>query len=337
MKTLINHFDDLLSQKLSFIDVGARSGIPTNWEPFTKLMNVISFEPDRDEYNTLSKNKKDNETLINSALSSTDGTAIIYLTRERACSSLYRPNEKFLVQFPESDRFTVEKIEVVKASRLDSLFNSGLLGKADFIKIDTQGSELEVLRGGKNLLKNVLGIEIEVEFAPMYENQPLFRDVDEFISTELGLHIMDLRKTYWKPAGSEYIGSPKGQLIFADALYLRPTDEIIELSLINQKDSDVILKCVLIYIAYGYFDYALKLLDRLEITTILDEKNHALLKKSLQKNARNYSIPFLMKKTIPKIYTVINTVRHFFPYTRKGWGISEQRVGTRKRFGVFDF
>ena len=46
----------------------------------------------------------------------------------------------------------------------------------DFIKIDTQGTELGIFIGGIGALKDVLEIACEVEFAPLYRDQPLYWD-----------------------------------------------------------------------------------------------------------------------------------------------------------------
>jgi len=45
-------------------------------------------------------------------------------------------------------------------------------------------------------LNNVVGIEVEVEFSELYEKQPLFNDVDNFIRDK-GFELFDLRRGYW--------------------------------------------------------------------------------------------------------------------------------------------
>ena len=55
----------------------------------------------------------------------------------------------------------------------------------DFIKIDIQGAELDVFKGGVDTLKDVVAIVSEVEFIPHYIDQPLFGDVCSFL-TEKG-------------------------------------------------------------------------------------------------------------------------------------------------------
>jgi len=53
--------------------------------------------------------------------------------------------------------------------------------KTGVIKLDTQGSELDILTGAINALRGVIALEIEVEFNPIYTGQPLFADVDTFL------------------------------------------------------------------------------------------------------------------------------------------------------------
>ena len=49
------------------------------------------------------------------------------------------------------------------------------------MKIDTQGHELPILKGSVDYLYNAIGLEIEVEFAQLYRNQPLFNQVDTLV------------------------------------------------------------------------------------------------------------------------------------------------------------
>ncbi len=97
------------------------------------------------------------------------------------------------------------------------------IDSVDFVKIDVQGGELAILQGGEKFFKeNIIGLEVEVSFAPMYINQPLFSDVDIFAREKLGLELWDIRKAYWKYKQKKYKTPLKGRLIFGDALYLRP-------------------------------------------------------------------------------------------------------------------
>lgn len=71
----------------------------------------------------------------------------------------------------------------MSVSRLDSLWPSDF-GDPHFVKIDTQGYDLEVLVGFGDLLKGVLCAEIEVRISEQYVNQCLASDIYKFMNQE---------------------------------------------------------------------------------------------------------------------------------------------------------
>lgn len=110
-------------------------------------------------------------------------------------SSGYQTNINFLSKFPDVKRFDVTKQITIKADTLNNQLQKNDISAVDFIKIDTQGYELPILKGGADYLDNVIGLEIEVEFAPLYENQALFGDVDSFVRG-YGFELFDIKKYY---------------------------------------------------------------------------------------------------------------------------------------------
>jgi len=91
--------------------------------------------------------------------------------------------------------------------------------KPDVIKVDTQGTELDVLRGGGELLNSVLAVELEVEFVPQYIGQSLFSDVDIFMRQQ-GFMLRGLRRTNWRTKG-DHVHPHGGQIVHGDVLYLK--------------------------------------------------------------------------------------------------------------------
>lgn len=70
---------------------------------------------------------------------------------------------------------------------LDSLVSSGdsEIPKPDFLSLDTQGSEYEILKGAQNILSsNVLAVRCEIEFYPLYKDQKLFSDVFNLLNSQ---------------------------------------------------------------------------------------------------------------------------------------------------------
>jgi FkbM family methyltransferase len=115
------------------------------------------------------------------ALAEAPGRRTLHLTQEPACSSLYRPDRRLTAAFPSLAVATESATVEIEVTTLDLWADTSKVRFLDFIKLDTQGSELDILRGAEKLLHTVRALEVEVEFNPIYEGQPLFADVDAFL------------------------------------------------------------------------------------------------------------------------------------------------------------
>ena len=85
----------------------------------------------------------------------------------------------------------VSKREII-VSTLDSYCQSKGVNGIDILKVDTQGYDLNVLRGAQNLFanRNIRSILLEVNFVPMYQNQPSFSDLHSYL-TEKQFKLVD--------------------------------------------------------------------------------------------------------------------------------------------------
>jgi hypothetical protein len=70
----------------------------------------------------------------------------------------------------------VVKTSSIQTRRLDDLPEAA---GADFLKLDVQGAELDVLNGAEKILTEAVVVHTEVEFVPIYKGQPLFAEVDQ--------------------------------------------------------------------------------------------------------------------------------------------------------------
>jgi len=136
-------------------------------------------------------------------------------------SSLLPPNTPLLLKFQMLEE-VMQPVgqRLVETVRLDDLHE---IQDVDFIKIDVQGGELDVLSHAGRLLPDVLLIQVEVEFVTLYRNQPLFADVDRFLrSAGFQFHTFhSLSGRAFKPMIPEAGAcSPFRQLLWSDALYV---------------------------------------------------------------------------------------------------------------------
>ena len=175
---LISKF--LVTEKLVALDVGAQGGF-FNANMFQKKYNdffiPILFEPIAHEAEKLVKM---GYKVIAKGLWSKNCYKKLYILRKRpGSSSLYKPSKDHydLYNLKEknfSSFDTSEEIEVECTTLKESLIDKDIKN-LDFLKIDTQGSELEILKGLGEYLP--LMMKIEVQVIPMYENVPSWSEL----------------------------------------------------------------------------------------------------------------------------------------------------------------
>lgn len=218
--------------------------------------------------------KSKSETLVVPfALSANSGIANLYLTYDPNMSSLLKPlsDMQLSYQYPQSnfDYDLREALKVVEereieVTSLDELLRSKPeIPKPIFLSLDAQGSELEILRGAKETLHNVVAVLVEVAFVPIYENQPLFGEINEFLNLA-GFTLMDIYKGVQTTNSRGPLGArAKGQLSWGDALFFKNPDNA---------ERDSLAFCAL---AFGFSDFAR---DCLPIEKFTNPKLEKILK-----------------------------------------------------------
>jgi len=206
------------------VDVGAN---PLSDPPYKFLMDrgaceVFGFEPQEEAFEELQQIKAENETYFKCAVG--DGTAqTLYIYNESGLTSTFRANEAALGFLGRSARnIRLKETETLKTKRLDDLDD---IPDFDVLKIDVQGSEVAVFRGGAEKLKSATVVIPEVRFYPLYEGEPMLGGVDEELRAQgFILHKFMFLKPKVLP--SRHIDHLKrtqhrNQLIDGDAVYLR--------------------------------------------------------------------------------------------------------------------
>ncbi|CAG0979643.1 2-O-methyltransferase NoeI [Phycisphaerales bacterium] len=179
-------------------------------------------------------------------------------------SSLYRPNTPLLRLFINLEEvMRVESTRRVKTRRLDDVPQVDGL---DFLKIDVQGAELDVFKGAPRLLSRALVVHTEVEFVPMYEGQPLFSDVDQFLRSQGFLLHSFLGgmsgRTFRPMAVVEGPTSTLRQHLWADVVYVRDFGQLAGLS-----PGDLLKLAVILHECYGSCDLAALVLYHYDLQT----------------------------------------------------------------------
>ena len=263
---------------LVLCDVGCAGGLEPRWKLFEKYIRTILFEPDIRSSTEL-KNK--GLKVIEKALWSETLQKKFYLTKNLGASSLYKPNKLYLDFFPDSERLVIVDVIKIDVSKMDNLIDSK--NHPNFIKLDAQGAELEILKGSTNILKNVLGLEIEVSFKKIYKKIPLAYDVEKFLNSQ-GFVLNDFL-TFIRWERTLFRGF--GEIVFGNALFLRTPEKIIEISKHLTNPISLFENYVKILFIYNKLDLIIKLSENisneqkkllnLNSIILILEKNHKKL------------------------------------------------------------
>ncbi|CAN5459400.1 hypothetical protein BH09SUM1_BH09SUM1_30280 [soil metagenome] len=312
------------------VDIGASGGLQPHWKPAQRHLKVIGFEPDKREFGRLAASAPPWIRYFNTALADKPGPVLFHLLRKQMTSSIFEPNLPLLRRFPDVDDFTQVETVSVEADTLDRVLGAAEVTDVDFIKIDTQGAELSILRGGVGLLDaTVFGMELEVEFLPIYKGQPLFAEVDEYARSK-GYELFDLRPFRWKKAIGQDLGGPNGQIAFADALYFKSLEGLAAiLAALPDRESRrrKTLRCIAICILYGYLDYALELFET--HTELFDKADKEAFQGELKHSRRRMNrFPDFRGRwrTADAFYRLSQVLDP----TNAGWSIGGRRLGNRE-------
>lgn len=249
----LNPLNGFLSENpIILADIGARGGIPGELNDLKPAISCYSFDADVQECERLKKNPPEglkSYSVFPYFVGSEDGIVDFNLYHHGGASSMLKPDPRFRKYFAGPD-FHIENTIKVKSYTLDQIIEKEKVPFPDMLKLDTQGTELDILRSSPNAVSNASLVEVEVEFVSIYEKQHLFHDVSKFMH-EKGFDLLYLNRTFGHR--TVYHTASRGQLIFGDALFGKRED------LLAGTDINIIAKYAVMLINYGHLDFAYQL------------------------------------------------------------------------------
>lgn len=261
-----NPMDRLVADaSLCVADLGARGGLDEDMLAIAWACEVIGFEPDPEEAKRLAgvgDPRWRKVTVLPYAIGGSNGQAILHVPESSEGASLLKHNSAMLDMFGY-DNLHVDKAEIpVIVHTLDELRGSAVLPRIDYLKIDIEGAELDVLKGGESVLQDCVALKVECSFLPQRLNQPLIWEVAHYLVSRnfCAMELRDVR--HWRrrnlPAHPYRINFhmpySRGQLAQCDLIFLRSPDALL--------DQAQLLRLVIASAVLGYYDHAVNVLRK---------------------------------------------------------------------------
>ena len=250
---------------INICDIGSSSCEPTEF--IEKLLEntkskIVGFEPNIDEYKKLKKIP--NRIYHNYAIG--DGKVHdLNITAEPGMSSFLEPNLEYLKLFHMFEDWSkIVKKFPTKTKKLDDLNEN-----FDFIKIDVQGYESEIINFGKNKIKDCLVVQIETSPVPLYHKEKKFSFIlDQLEKLDFNLHMFNkIDSRMFKPMTfKKGVYSGLHHLFQLECVFIKNFENI------NKMNEEDLKKIILImfwsFKSYDLVDFLISKLD-----SITGEKN----------------------------------------------------------------
>jgi FkbM family methyltransferase len=250
----------LRSEKIIFADVGATGNPKGVWREAQPYSKFILFDPDPRASMT---STFDITTVFPVGLWSEKGIVTLSLAVNPEASTCFKFNSDFFGDFVIADsNMSVGEVQIL-VDCMDNVLSIDNLWP-DFIKVDAEGADLEILKGAESILtKNCFGVFVEVSFANRHKEAPFFGDIDKFLR-DRNLILMDIFPERWIRKNNISGLFTRHQVVWCDALFVISTAEFLrrmELEdLLTRKK--IFSKFLFILMLYQLHDYAYEIIDK---------------------------------------------------------------------------
>ena len=276
--------------RFSVLDAGAtKSEMSQEYRAWRKdRWRVYGFDPSEA---AILGESDDNIIIYPIGLGARKGSVTFYEMSSAGASSIFPAEGEFAERILNgqtrlSDSLTTVKTHEVEVIDVDNWRGENEIAPIDYMKINTQGSELEILKGSENTLQTCFGVQLEAAFAGHYKNAPKFWEIDRFL-TDRGFTLFDIRKpTSFRrvrdrknkasnvgPRIADFAW-PSSQVFEAHLLYLRDPTHPSESQNSIWDELRSWLMLGVIAEMHGQFDFAIQLLEIVlnERTDMLEQR-----------------------------------------------------------------
>jgi hypothetical protein len=168
---------------INIIDIGSSALPPQNCIEIASISRYIGFDPDLREPQESTNFGFAKYTILDKAISSsTQDNVTFYLTKYPQCSSTLYPDIDEYKHYSVADFFGVVDQVQVPASSLNNVLEKLDITYIDWLKLDTQGTDYNILRSlNLDTYNKLLVIDLEPGVTSFYKDENRFSDIHEFM------------------------------------------------------------------------------------------------------------------------------------------------------------
>lgn len=218
-----------MNDKIVVLDLGSFDGFSPIWDQLESNVELIGVDPFQEEGIKYGKfNRK--EITFRNVVGDKDDEVDFYISVSGQASSLFKENVKLTSRFHAGKYGKIVRTEKVNVKEISKLLKTQNIEKFDFLKIDVEGSELNIMKNLEKILKDdCLGILSECFFQEYHLNRALFSDIELYLRG-LGYYVFDIGIEKWGRTTNpiEYplghrgeVNGGNAQVMFANVLFLK--------------------------------------------------------------------------------------------------------------------
>ncbi len=273
----------LKEQKLRIADVGSADGPEERWLTLKGFTQFITFEPNP------RTDVPDQENTVNFPIGlwSSKQSKALFVTAHPDSSSLCKINREVFQDYQIQEGSQVVGQVEIELDTLDSCLEKQIGLSPQFLKIDVEGGDLEVMKGSEKALSTtVVGLRTEATLLPLWEDAPQLWDVNTYLQKK-GFALFNIGKVQWVRNNGLFGYTSQPQIIWGDAVYFVTRQEFLgRIKRQSPEERDIFLiHFVTILLAHGCHDYAIEIIENTKQSRLANESTIVECDKTVRQSA----------------------------------------------------